>query len=344
MTIVKNPGQGQAPRRMTTPEIDFKPLDGSLVCISAYFNPLGTATRKENFQVFHQRMMQHDADMLYAEMALHERGFELPDLVRDEQLPVKVCGDHILWQKEALLNLLLEQLPDECDKVCWVDNDVMFQNEDWQANVCDALQKYRLVQCFDWAAMLPKGVEFVDTIDINSFPTKFDDCSKVYSYTCGMFDPQIQVGNGHPGFAWAVRREVLEQMAKSGPAFYDECVFGGADLLMARAATYRHYHPDIADRHTRFQLAAFYPWAQRWCDAIGYSINYARNQVYHLYHGKVANRNYDIRLNIQHQIDLDPARDLEKTDGGIWTVTEEGERLIPAARAFFLGRKEDNVG
>jgi len=288
-------------------------------------------------------MMQQGVNVLYAEMALHERGFELPDLVREDQLPVKVCGDNILWQKEALLNKLLEHLPDDCDKVCWIDCDVLFQDEDWQANVCDALQKYRLVQCFDWAGMLPKGVEFVDTIDINSFPTRFDDCSKVYGYACGMFDKQIQLGNGHPGFAWAIRRETLEEMAKGGPAFYDECVFGGADLLIARAATYRHYQPDIADRHTRFHMASYIPWAQRWCDAMGYSVNYAQNQLYHLFHGKMAHRNYDIRLNTMQNIEFDPSQDIEKLDSGLWTVTEAGDRLLPAIRAFFIGRKEDNV-
>lgn len=335
MTIVKSP---QSTLRMTTPEIDFTPLDGSLCCISAYFNPLGTAIRRENFQVFHHRMMQHEANVLYAEMALHERGFELPDIVAKEHLPVQVCGDHILWQKETLLNLLLAKLPDDCDKVCWIDSDILFQNEDWQANICDELQKYRLVQCFDWVAMLPKGVEFVDEIDINSFPTRFDDCSKSYGYMCGMFDKELQQGNGHPGFAWAIRREVLEEIA-----LYDECVFGGADLLMARAATYRHYQPDIADRHSRFQLASYFPWAQRWCDAIGYSVGYAPNQLYHLFHGKVINRHPDMRLNTMQQLEFDPSRDLKKTDDGIWTVTEEGERLLAPARAFFISRKEDGV-
>ncbi len=338
MPIVKNPGQGQPKRRMTTPEIDVKPLSGSLWCISTYFNPLGTATRHENFQVFHQRMMQHEAHIMYAEMALHKRGFQLPELVREEQLPVKVCGDNILWQKENLLNLLLEQLPDDCDKVCWIDSDILFQNEDWQANICDELQKYRIVQGFDWAGMLPKGVEFVDAIDMNSFPTRFDDCGKVYGYACGLFDSQIQQGNGHPGYVWAVRREVLEEIA-----FYDECVLGGADLLMARAATYRHYAPDIADRHSRFQLASYYPWAQKWCDAMGYSIGYAPNQLYHLYHGKVSARHPDIRLNMMRNLEFDPSRDLTMNDDGLWDVTEEGERLLAPARSFFIGRKEDNV-
>jgi hypothetical protein len=288
-------------------------------------------------------MMQHEANILYGETALHERALELPRFVNDSQIGVQLCGPHILWQKETILNLLLQQLPDDCDKVCWIDCDVMFQNEDWQANICDELQRYRVIQGFDWAAMLPKGVEFVDNIDINSFPDRFDDCSKAYSYLHGVLHCDIKQGYGWPGYVWAMRREVLEDMAASGPALYDECVFGGADLLMARAATYSHYAPDIVDQHTRFQLASYFPWAQRWCDAIEYSVGCAPNTIYHLFHGKLNQRAYDKRWNLLQQLEFDPLRDLQKTENGLWTVTREGERLLVAARHFFAGRNEDKV-
>jgi hypothetical protein len=328
---------------MTTPRVDPKPLPGSLCCISTYFNHLGTATRQENFQVFHQRMMQHEANVLYGETALHERALELPNLVNDSLIAATPCGEHLLWQKETTLNLLLKQLPDDCDKVCWIDCDVLFENEDWQANICDALQRYRIVQGFDWVAMLPKGVEFVDGIDIRSFPNRFDDCSKIYGYVHGMLHDNIKSDNGLPGYVWAIRREVLEEMAASGPVFYDECVLGGADTLMARAATYNHYSTDVVDQHTRFQLASYFPWAQRWCDAIGYSFGYAPNHIYHLFHGKLSQRDCSKRWNLLQQLEFDPSRDLQRTEDGLWTVTQEGERLLVPARHFFVSRNEDQV-
>ncbi len=339
MSIVKNPSKNKLlQRQMTTSKIDYKQLDGSLYCLSTYFNPTGSCTRKENFHVFHHRMMQQNANMLYGEFALHDRGFELSAIVREEQLPVKICGEHMLWQKENIINLLLQHLPDDCDKVCWVDSDILFQDEDWQANIYDALEQYRLVQCFDWGVMLPKGVEFIDNIETESFPTRFDDCSKVYGYIRGLLDPDIKQGNGFPGFAWAVRREVLEEMA-----LYEECVLGGADLLMARASTYNHYEADICDLHSRFQLANYYPWAQKWCDIIDGSFSYTNGSIYHLFHGKVTSRNPEMRISLLKELQFDPSIDIEKNDEGAWIATSEGEHLIKPAQKFFSERLEDRI-
>jgi len=326
-------------RRMTTPKLDLRlDLNGSLYCISSYFNPLGLISRYENFCVFYQRMMQHNANMLFAEQALHERGFQLPEIINENQLPVRVISDNILWQKENLLNLLLDHLPDDCDKVCWIDSDILFQTDDWQSEIYDALQKYRVVQGYSFAAMLPKGVEFVDAIDINSFPLRFDDCSRVYSYMCGQLQPDIQQGNGHTGFVWAARREVLEEMR-----FYNESIMGGADLLMARAVTYHHYSPDLCERLCRFQLASYFPWAQAWCEKVGFSIGYVPNVLYHLFHGKMANRNHEARLKTLKDLDYDPNLDLKMNDNGLWIVTKEGERLLTPVRNYFISRQEDEV-
>lgn len=336
MPVVQNPSQLSHPRRMTTPEIDAKHLPGSMYCITAYFNPLGLASRYENFQIFYQRMMQHDVKMLCAEASLHERGYELPNIVNEEQLPVKVCSNHILWQKENLLSLLLKHLPDDCDKVCWVDSDILFQDADWQINIYEALQKYRIVQGYSLAGMLPKGVDFVDSIAIDSFPTRFDDCSKIYGYMCGLFNSKIQQGNGHAGFVWAARREILEEIS-----FYNENILGGGDLLMARAATNHHYAPDICETYSRFQLVSYFQWAQKWCDAMGFSVGYVPNIIYHLFHGKMSNRNNVSRLQALQQLDYDPSRDLDMQDNGMWAPTAEGRRLLAPAKAFFTSRRED---
>jgi hypothetical protein len=317
------------------PEPDIQKLSGSLYCISAYFNPFALISRYENFCVFYQRMMQHGANVLFAEQALHKRGFQLSEIVNKEQLPVQVISEHILWQKENLLNLLLDHLPDDCDKVCWIDSDVLFQTDDWQIKICDALQSYRVVQGYSFAAMLPKGVEFVDGIDINSFPVRFDDCSQVYGYMCGQFSEGIKQGNGHPGLVWAARRDVLEEMR-----FYNESIMGGADLLMARATTYHQYSSDLCEGLSRFQLSSYFQWAQKWCDEVGFSVGYAPNVLYHLFHGKIANRGHTARLKTLKDIDYDPKLDLKMEENGLWNVTPEGERLLAPISSYFSSRQE----
>ena len=43
---------------------------------------------------------------------------------------------NVLWQKERLLNIALEHLPDNCTKVVWLDADTFFTNPNW-------VRKYR---------------------------------------------------------------------------------------------------------------------------------------------------------------------------------------------------------
>jgi hypothetical protein len=321
---------------MTTPKIDLQELSGSLWCICAYFNPMGVASRKENFQAFYYRMKQQGANLLCAELSLHDRAFQLPELVGDDVVPVRLTSPHMLWQKENLLQLLLRHLPGDCDKVCWIDSDVLYQTDDWQAAMYDALNKFRLVQGFSFAASLPKGVNFVDGIDINSFPTRFDDCAKVYSYLMGLTHPEIKQSNGHPGFSWAARRSLLEEVG-----FYNESILGGSDLLMSRAATYTHYSPETCEQYSRFQLDSYFEWAKRFGKAVDLSIGYIPNVLFHLWHGSFHKRAYDSRLQTLRNLDYDPSLDLRMQDNGLWDVTDEGTRLLAPARSFFINRNED---
>lgn len=321
---------------MTTPNKDPVTLPGSLWCISAYFNPLGLQSRYENFLMFYQRMTQHNANMLFAELSLHDRGFELDKIVSPDQLPVMVVNNIIMWQKEALLNLLLDHLPDDCDKVCWIDTDVLYHNDDWQQEICDMLEKYRMVQGYSFAANLPKGVEFVDNIDMNSFPIRWDDCSRFYSYLCGALNNQIKQGNGHPGFCWAVRREVLEKCR-----FYPECVMGGGDYLMARAATFSQYSPEVVERYSRWHLDSYFRWARNWTAAIDFSVAYIPNTLYHLYHGSMNNRQHENRLNLMKNMDYDPYNDITMTGKGVYQLTQTGARFVKPVHEFFSKRYED---
>jgi hypothetical protein len=283
-------------------------------------------------------MMQQNANMIFAELALHDRAFQLHNVVPEEQLPIRICCEQLLWQKENLLMALLKKLPDDCDKVCWIDSDVLFRYGHWQERICEELKRFRLIQGYSFCGLLPKGVEFVDDIDINSFPTGFNDCHKVYSYMCGLMHPQIQQTNGHPGFVWAARRDVLEDMG-----FYNECILGGADYLMARAALYQQYTPEICEQYTKYQLANYFAWAQRCCETVDLSVGMAQNTIFHLYHGSIRNRGHDQRLRILRELGYDPRRDLVELDNGMWTVTEAGQRLLVPARDYFLKRGEDGT-
>ena len=61
----------------------------------------------------------------------------------DADLLVQLRGGDVLWQKERLLNLGLKTLPDGCDKVAWIDGDVLFARPDWAAETARLLEEVR---------------------------------------------------------------------------------------------------------------------------------------------------------------------------------------------------------
>src|SRR5205814_5659479 len=70
---------------------------------------------------------------------------------------VHVRSGSVLWQKERLLNVLIQRLPDRCTKVAWVDADILFTNREWAAQTSALLDEYPLVQPYTDVVRLPRG-------------------------------------------------------------------------------------------------------------------------------------------------------------------------------------------
>src|SRR5262249_31410323 len=147
--------------------------------------------------------------LLTVECAFCDDGFELPaapDVLR-------VRGRDVMWQKERLLNAALPHLPPECVAVAWLDGDVLFQREDWALQTRSLLERVPLVQPFDQAIRLPRGV------------LVYDGVGDVYDGFAATYARQPQrllrgdfAAHGHTGFAWAARRELVERHG-----LYDAC-------------------------------------------------------------------------------------------------------------------------
>ena len=89
-----------------------------LWAITCLFNPAGFRIRTDNYRIFRQQLR---LPLLTVELAF-EGGFELAE--GDADILVQRRGGARLWQKERLLNIALEHLPDDCDAVVAVDADV----------------------------------------------------------------------------------------------------------------------------------------------------------------------------------------------------------------------------
>lgn len=191
--------------------------------ITTYFNPARYRTRLANYKIFREHL---NVPLIAVEYVLGE-----PELTtQDAEILVQIPGRDVMWQKERLLNVALEHLPEECRYVAWLDCDIVFEEESWSQQAIAALEEDRLIQLFSEASLLERQAAGKPNLQAavdqrRSLMQLLEESGpnmKLFSQT-GL----SQELNYCPGYAWAAPRDVLEQCR-----FYDAMIVGGADKAM----------------------------------------------------------------------------------------------------------------
>ena len=123
-----------------------KELPGSFWGLTTYFNPAKYGNKIENYRKFREDSKRQGLNLLCVELAFNNEPFELTK--NDADVLVQVRSNSIMWQKERLLNIGLKHLPKDCDKVAWIDCDIIFKNEYWIEETCKLLEKYIVINYF----------------------------------------------------------------------------------------------------------------------------------------------------------------------------------------------------
>jgi hypothetical protein len=310
-------------------------LPGELWGVTTYFNPAGFLNKLDHLRLFSERLRQQGLRLLVVEAAFDGLPFVLDQRLAD--LVVRVRPRDRLWQKERLLNLALDHLPDACDKVTWLDADILLENDHWVRDTAKLLQEFVVVQPFDVAWWLPPGLqsppstlsgdEFVQIIHglahVQSHPSRFP---ATYS--------------GHPGFGWAARRSLLDQYK-----FYDRLVLGGGDVAMCWGMYDQLFRVPIRNWMTAFctpmQIADVSIWKDRFHTAVRASVSYVPGRVFHLWHGALDDRQYHQRHLLLKRFDFDPRRDIVLDEERCWCWNSEKPELHQGASQYFQRRNED---
>jgi hypothetical protein len=273
-----------------------------LAIIVPQFTPCDYQRPRDNFLRFREAIGQPFVHMLAATY-LTRTFRETKDIIAGD----KNC----MWQKEALINEGIRQLPSEFDAVCWIDGDLLFQNPDWYAQTCAKLEQVPVVQMFE-------KITYLDRDDNALF-------GGYGSAACG-----DRLRWKVPGGAIACRREILDD------GIYDRHVLGCGDDIFMSACTgtlercCRRFNPAL----TRDVLA--------WGDSFGqHEVGFVPGEVHHLWHGDKENRQYADRHRILAEHDFDPATDVRVGDNGLLEWSSDKPALHAAVREFFAARKED---
>jgi hypothetical protein len=303
-----------------------RPAD--LGVVTSYFNPCGFKVRADNFERFVLPIKEAEIPLVVVE-ACFEGGESLPA----SHGTLQVAAKDVMWHKERLLDLGTGWLPSNCTKVAWVDADVIFENPDWAVETSSRLEHAVVVQPFAEAVRMSRDCFAPQAGDdtFESFAAMFVNQPEALSH--GKFEL-----HGHTGFAWAARRDIL---ARHG--FYDACIAGSGDHLMAHAFAGDWESPCVSRIAGTGgpHRAHFRRWSKKLHADVGARLAFTPGRALHLWHGTIANRRYAQRNKELYQLAFDPRADLRISLSGCWEWASEKPELHAWAKRYFEERRED---
>ena len=280
-----------------------KTTNNKLAVITPYFNPCGYKSKEKNYTKFASNVNQF-ADLFPVELSLDGNFF----IEHKNAIRIEGNDRNILWQKEALLNIGLKELPKEYHNVAWVDCDVISNPLGLLEKIEHQLQQYKIIQLFLHVYHLQPN-----------FTRNISTKNRCYCFP-----------GGASGYAWAGRREILDEIK-----FLDNQVLGMADTIMANTFQNQDF-PDYLKHQTDT-----YNWYHKAKNIVDGSYSYIDTEIDHLYHGQTHNRMYNNRYdsvlgghNYQKYI-------VKQND--VWEWQEDAPQCAyNKIKSYFLDRDEDD--
>jgi hypothetical protein len=310
------------------------PAGGALWAITCFFNPAGYARRLRNYRVFRRAL---GVPLVTVELA-HGNAFELQP--GDAEVLVQIRGRSVLWQKERLLNVAQQHLPERCQAVAWIDCDLVLERPDWPERARRLLEERPLVQLFDTLYDLPRGVMPAE-VDLAATPPTARSFAHRMSTGSISGDDLRPPSSQHVracsfGMGWAARRELLQ-----AHGFYDALILGSGDRAMACAAYGLFGDAIYTIRLDERRAAHYLRWAEPFFDRVRGAVGYVDGGLYHLWHGDVGDRRYLERHQDLSRLGFDPLTDIALSDGGCWRWSSYKPELHAYLNQYFLSRRED---
>lgn len=304
-----------------------------LTVVTTIFNPRRFASRIRLYNEFAEYVRLSGCRLVTVEVAFGERPFEIsgPDVIN-------LRTQCEIWHKERALNLGIKYAieSDPATKyLAWIDADVSFSSLRWPEETIHALQHYHVVQMFSQAAFLSPTQEVLWTC-----PSAFKVFVDKGYHQIPPLAPRY-IAKGHPGLAWACRRDTWEHIE----GLLDTGISGSGDTLMAWALRgrwdgYLPPHPLSAG-----YIAALKRWARR-CDVhVQQNVGFVPGCCLHFWHGKADLRGYDKRWQIIsfHQFDPDCDLIVDPTSGLYMLRPAHKPHLEMDLRLSSSRRNEDSI-
>lgn len=290
--------------------------------ITCFFNFHNYSVPKRNLRRWQRHMVSLGIPVFGVELLLYGQTGVSEGWEGWRQIRV-LEGLHMMWQKEPALNVCVKHLPPQYTKVVVCDSDIWFANPEWLAqtsavlNVVNACSPYHTAH---WT-------NHEGGIDLSRSSIGADP------------EGLIPLWRSHPGFAIALTRDFWDEEGPNG--IYPFYVVGNGDTALGTALC--NLDPTkICVKMFRVGniMESYMLWharVRKW----NTGFTYVAGDLYHEYHGKLADRKYYERL--QWIQSLDPAVHLKFNDDGLLEWTEDAPKtMVEQVAAYFSVRKEDD--
>jgi hypothetical protein len=187
---------------------------------------------------------------------------------------VRVPVDANLWSKEILINKIVEQV--DTDYFIWIDNDIIYDNIEWLNNIDTLFRKKDFAQLFSKINYLDESGKITDSFEsiMSSGLTNVDDLLK---------------SGFKPGGAWLAKTNII----KSKPLF-EKMYVGGGDTVFVYGLFGEKNGWTLSQ--VRIHNHEIYDEATNWISNFGkFRVGFLEEEVKHLYHGELKDRNYNTR-------------------------------------------------
>ena len=300
----------------------------ALVC--CYFNPCNYVSKYFNFLNFYQSIIKTSGvDVYVIESYNNNSKFRLNKNI--ERCESVFC-DHTYWQKEQLLNILINKYKYEYNYIGWIDGDVEFVNSNWLNNIKNKLQNHNMVQI---ASDIEKETNFKQST--NKTQTIAHKLSKHEELNSEI----LHYRQGEPGYGFVYTSSLFY---KSDYPMYQNAICGSGDFLnIIGYLDFPNFENYINnDRFFQKQphfMNDFVEWRKH--NTLLYKVGCANNTILVGYHGSLKNRKYVERETILRTHNFNPNTDIEViSETGMYNIKHEA--LRKSILSYFKSRNEDD--
>lgn len=256
------------------------PIKTFKIC-TFYYNPTKDVRREKILLSFLSQFEEHQDKILIG--MLDGDVDILPDHLKENVLLLKNEQKTPIWYKEILLNKMIDTIEEEY--VIWIDCDLIYENLDWLKNINSVVRGNDFVQLF----------ETINYLDENG--SVLESHKSIIS--SGSSDIDRLLGEGYkPGGSWIGKTSILKDKK-----FFEKMYVGGGDTIFLYGLfgiDNGHTLKKVGEGSNEIQNDAI-----EWINSFGkYRVGFLSENINHLYHGDLKDRNYNNRYKKLKKMEL----------------------------------------